>query len=1708
MEDTQLSSVLENLFNPVLLPDFKYPMSQYPKIVYHSSLSSSQEMNFTTLYPFLTVQDLKTLIYIVNQKQTKFHPSYQSLLIADPLNEGSFIPLDFAFVNSDKKEKILSTYSLINPFLRAVDPSVDTRFVTSAGDQKIITISDRSNSTLEDILPQLFGSEEPVLHLFLFNDILEAADETTILSKREWNGRIYPYFPEVSEDYDALLEDPEERRYLNARITNVESTIEIMDQLDQLVSIEAGQRIVQLKPIRMLSLKFLRIVWKKPFREVPDVETLFYQFPVTYLSPFLRILPAQGVPISKLFVESALRIPSFDPRLIPQWAEQRGPSRDDFLFGKVVIRDKDATEPALFGTLRIFEDRSADFILQPPKNLKKLMLRDVSQFPSYLSKTLEDTYLHTNDVDIGEAAVICGVPIGLKQVSKQQFLRRLKAFGPLFQEIPPLPNEQPLVMLRYRAVSKFSAEDKIFTFITQYTNRKVANGEEIDAQEIVTEIMDTFKVRFSLAKKLFAKWGDEKAKITLNIAETKDFVLQYNKGIDIAVFAQQATYTFHLYRVDSALHLRRILTALSLLLSAEDEDLNLGSQEDLTEAQSIIDDDEKNKEVDETNVLDEADGFWGVGVDEEEEPDESQVAEAPPVASSLVAKATKPKPVEMSVNDQKKTLREYFTKRLYDIDPELFPTTEGSMRSKAAVKTKVRSDKKQTYSIKCQSADDRQPVGLTEEEYESMLEIYKNDDIVFLEFPLKEGQTPSEGPNVIPVLKYGSSSLKMNYYVCSELFCIRDFLVILKKDFEGRKYRSEEKKDEVKEPNTCPFCGGKEINKKNPGPNETVYRRKDNNKNKYVKLLQNTVHPQGLFQPCCFGSFPKYTESNPQFAHLKYRERTEEEEEKEEEETTFTTGARGDPLNYALTLYRTHKKYIVEKNRIPLHAFDIGGPQIGLLLPILDPYFQQNDEKIVHTPQQRQVLKPDSKAFLRVGVDNSQLMRNESFFSAIAPFIDGNTADDVRRKILERIDPRNFLYFNYGNLLLEFYNPADARPMDTELRLWSQKNLEVELADTNKDAILRLWKSYHRFLDFLNDKTEFKEYRQFAQMLATPGFLTVRGIVFIVLDVVKDGDNEKLEVRCPPYGYDNEQFANADIGFLLHHHSGIWEPIFYSENKLGTSHSITLKFQRSLLETWPEIVRKRVVEFTNRCSSPGRAAWTSQSGIDSFSLIPLSRAIQGMSSPPEGIIRDAYNHIVALTFRVKAGKSRLVALPVVDDGTIITPLRLHFDWDDYSAATLEETVTFYRENVEPYFGYYQGYSTRNAVRDDSLKRIVAVQLKNGIYIPVSKAEKEPTQYERIERMEWSINRDIIFGEGMQQPDLETNEEKLNEAFEHLRLSFSNWLSSEQVSGDLRDTLQKIVFAKDLPLFEKRKRLEILLGPTLLEWMDDIDEFRDEQKSLLRVDCRLRTESQCSSQCIWNQSKGKCMIHVPQDDAIVNVPLMLVRRLFEELLRYPERRMQLLEKKVSPLVSLKQALYIDNQYIVPDSSMAWYDLLRTDLTQQIKERSKFFEEQSSVATAPVYVPREEKTAEGAVPELLIEIFGSPEESNSLYLYRPELTEGGMPSMLPFLISLGVFPEDLGIENEDLVLSSQAVKTLVSRIRQPVIQVDVQSGNLDFQAIGPSPKREKSSIPIILIAMDIDEGGPALLSLSPERPIPVPIERLPSGLKFLYDEREIV
>jgi hypothetical protein len=205
-----------------------------------------------------------------------------------------------------------------------------------------------------------------------------------------------------------------------------------------------------------------------------------------------------------------------------------------------------------------------------------------------------------------------------------------------------------------------------------------------------------------------------------------------------------------------------------------------------------------------------------------------------------------------------------------------------------------------------------------------------------------------------------------------------------------------------------------------------------------------------------------------------------EEDEEEAEERRAAEGPReidaGLPIfDYYVMLAGVTRKYIIGAEKLPLEVSTLmgkgqGEAQVGLLPPALDTYFEQDPTQLVSRTFNPQKIKDDGTGFLRVAVENRVRFQNDSFLAAIAPFYALNSAEQMKALILEKLTPRVFLAMNYGNLALEFYDPANPmvdRPTQEELSEWATEELEVDLHEENKESLMRAYMSHTYFQTWL-----------------------------------------------------------------------------------------------------------------------------------------------------------------------------------------------------------------------------------------------------------------------------------------------------------------------------------------------------------------------------------------------------------------------------------------------------------------------------------------------------------------------------------------------------------------------------------------------------------------------------------------------------------------
>ena len=1637
-------------------------------IKYNGSIISLKN----SLYSFNTITDLKYAIYEAFNKADEAAPNNQLIYYRGA--EDRIKPVDFSW---DLSSRLIKPGKLLSDF------------ITSSGEKQPIQISPYSNLLLDNPII----SKTKSIHLILLKDVLTIfSNLPQPLSEKVYNGSIYPYFPYLKQGQQ--YPNDKDRESIETRLFYNEKRLSFINKIQNLLQEE-----LPLVRQTLSGFRYLRLHW--PEQNISEkINTFFFELNVNERRPYLRLLPAGSVPISKIHLKDIeKKTPNvFDIRYLKGWSDEQSPKPDqDFVLGKIALPSTILNLPAVYSTVRLFNDGSFDIIVEPPKDVRKLdPYVDLDNFTKNLYEGIGS--INRSKVlpkmDSGRFIFNLRISQDQKPLTRKEIKKRLPFFSPFFQEIPPLPNEQPHILLRYKCVNNFVTEDNISNYLTQIYNKKLLRGESM-VSDMVKLVLEEFQIDNETALQKVSQWYTRKTRVQEVITEdSKEYTSLNNTGIDIAIFEKHPVYTFHYDNIDSYKNLQMIHTLFSLMFSLDEEYFAVSKREvrSLVEAEAEVEVDKSESSVqdeEEDYIDNERDYDFKLDGDSQDG-DGDVISETVSVKEKIIKESKDDvATVTSSVDDEKdKGVANYFIRKLQEYDKDLF-------KFKA----------KKTYVLQCAANEMRQPALLTFEQYNRMINEYvrEDDNVTFHLYPLEPGQKEtihkSTDPNdVVTVLRYGSNPARPNYYICSRYFCTKDEIMILEKDFKGTNLRHPITDDDgstiTKKPkDTCPFCMGKLIkDRKRPLEGETVLERivKPNSQKRHlwINFLSKTNHPDGLRLPCCFVKHHsvKFEPTEKGLKPVK-----EEDDDSDEEEKVTLRESDRMIIEYVSSLGNIERKYIVGEEKLPLEISKTEGPQIGLIPKVLDSLFEQDSTLLVSRRGTPQKLNPNVRGFLRLAAENKTQYLSESFLSALAPYYLRNSAELIKREIRVRITPRVFIELNYGNLVLEFYNPKFIMPPSVikKIPAWSRKELGVEYKDSvNALEIQRIYNSYIHFKEWLADYSTVKEYRHFAMILAQGNLIPNQsqgaktdgtGTTIIVIDINRDNS---VSVRCPPYGYNSELMDKNDIIFLMHHYSGIWEPLFYVDNTtkdgIREKDLTTLIFQKGREKSWPEIVKKLYGEFKRSCSGPGKTIYTSQSFIDSNAMIPLSMAVKMLDTIINnnsnfffsGVIRDAHNHIVAIVCQEKiADISYEVALPVVDDGILIINKNIILNWDDFNVSPVEETERIYKKYLLPVISSrYPGYAISKYVVSNKTKLLIGIQLKNLLFIPVEETNNTKESVIMIDEFEWDINRKIILGKNTNYKDFESKmikEEDIEEIYQHLRVSFGNYLTGEN-SSLLKERIETDILSKknkDMPLKEKRRRMFVLFGTEVMSWFSNKES--DTRFSFIRNDCLLLNSEECGGKCVWSSDDGKCKIHIPESE--INIGQMLTLRLMDEIIRYSIKRRELFTNRIEKLVFFKDPIQIGEQYIVPENSLEWADMLRVVWNEKFVEKPRFFEEFSSTKVAQQIVVQTKRPLNDILKSYL-----NPEDPKTSSLLYKEITKE--PSVIPIINKFPYSDKLSNITDNTILLTDNNLRDLREDNKASFIQLNLTTTPVTTQ-ISIMPNKRYKRYPVYVIIIDKQSSG---------------------------------
>jgi len=1509
--------------------------------------ADGDEITLSNIYPFLSVTDLKRILWIHYGGDPRWAPERTFIGVR---SEAGIRPIEFVWPTS------VTDLDLPDPTThREPNPAL----VDEAGVRKPVNPTMIGGLILETALsPEIAQTGSiPALTAISLDSLVEEGVE---VSDALFGGFYQLYFPWLTqldavpgpEVYAAAVPYTEDRE---ARIGIVEKA---------------------LKPASFDLDTFVRLRWvlPPPTQKPESLEATFYALRATPNIPFIRYFPAKAAqgtgPLLKVAVNADGAPVIADPKILAHYLNQPAPNTHSAV---VVARSPLSSESVTAFTIHLFEDGTCDVSLDVPQRGATFVASIAEEAERLLKRLMTDMGFAP-----GSAASLRDIHATYKwgrpgkPLTASRLQTRAATLTPFLEQTTQLAGDPALATFQWRATSNYESESAQHGFITQLVLRGINKGS---TAAIVDALQKRFGITEAAATTVLERWLERKAEAVAPVQGGGVAVARHSSGALISLYSD---YRVEIQGVEGSTELRRILSIVGVLMTTD-----LALKPPVPAVQAVIatveEADAKQEEavappVEEVFDMDDLLAGLGFGGGEEDlglAPEGVEGVEGPvkveeelkgPVAEEAPGPANALAALQADDECSREPLepgtilhieKEYYMDKLNKKDPAMFGYGGGA------------TSRNKVYSKSCQRQQDRQPNIMTLEEYARVKKCY-GDNVRFVDLPpRKPGDLPDYPDSAWSAKKEGEFTLKLTkrenfivdpitykplwtvygyesktvagayrFLLCSELWCEHDNLPLIKDEFE-------------KNGSKCPFCGGTEIEDvKKPRAGQTVIVRQSSKGNihNFIGLMneEKIKHPSGYPLPCC-DSTPRLIKhfltlhKNGKLAYSKPPEVADIEDDEGAEpppEEVVVPQYKEVEVDYRDIFRGMQAAYILGNDK----ALEAG--KIAILPPILDAFFAQKSTRSLKMQGIRPTFDDGVNLFVRVGVDTQTQAsrRGMNLFAGLAPLLGMRSPTDVMRLFLgmripqQNAEPdtailkrlvRAFEAANYGTLLMEFAaKSTDATPSQGVLEDFADRNGYT--LGPSRPHVIRLYRAWTAYLRYILDPKTPKKLRHFEHLLAQPGPVIPRGQLLIVLE--QDGDN--INIVCPTFGIPMAPiFQDVPVSVLWHDvREDSWEPIVLYN---GTSNAV-LNMESTEMAKLPRALRASITSWVRTWKSgegcarpaPPPHAWTPDhetSGLPRLTgLLPPNVSIRdrfgGVS--PTAIVRDRSNRLAGVVY------TNGCFVPCLDDGGLLD------DYDRlYEAEMIPRTPwavyeAFYGELVKEF----------RALRPTTLLsrdgQIIGFQVEAGSMIPI-----EPMQVggaltlavEQLGSFPWEMDAlilrspDSVGSAQITMEDTASLEEQAAEAYQHLRLSFSRFLSKGAV---IRRNIQAIMTAS-WPLYEKRKRMDILLEPKIREFLLVDAEAERIPLSLIRQDCLSLPQASCRGQCSW--SEGRCLIHVPSgktDPAVV-----FTARLSDELLRFARLRREVLEGGVPTIRTPKGAARVGNElYVATKPKEATEDIM--------------------------------------------------------------------------------------------------------------------------------------------------------------------------------------
>jgi len=1442
---------------------------------------------------FESIRSIKQKITLHAANKYAYLP--QHLFIAIMLEDGSYTPVEFQYID---------TFEHPNRFPDPLtNPPVDTRFVTPEGASIPINSESYKSLTFEQIPFQ----EEPVLHVWNLRSLAALADST---DNQFFLGFFQVYFPFITQPHqveESLSKTP------SRDATDTLTKLQDFQTLLQTTLRRMEKSIRDIESIHLISITHIHL--KLPLLKSVQTEGLdivFHTMKGSRFLPYIRYFPQSGTPILKLATgPSGIYYITNKDILGLFLMDIPDVEMGSVLMIKFPIEPQDVriVQKGFAWTVLMYADGRAEVRLDAYRSdtpINYTLLEDAfRQLPAMLSAAGWDSTT-IEHIDLSYFSGVYEINLdSVRDLNAKELQRRVKQYIPCLYEETMHHSKVNGIALRSRIGEFPPQEDPFQRAMNLYNLNKQIEVSQFKPQ-LQNEFGASLKEIYDITKE-FEKINKDKIELYGEAKLTPSEEL----GATLIIENESPRFRFRFEYVRSMQELRELLTIAHMIILGDaaapaapaapapltrtlsfDDDENTSAFNAFDEPEEAVLPPASKDKYDYVSYLTKADynlfKFTAV---------ESLKIGA---YTTSCQRSAHRQPYVVSPNKYK-DIKEKYDKRVHILEYPLSDYNSEVVKFVSSTSQERRKNKKSKKEKEAMEIHGLR-LGIPLEGNESFL-----GDAAPAR--LKEMILEQQRQELWVILRAGSDPKKPNYYICSKLWCATDQIPILRSEYEGPLLRNGAKKKLIP---SCPFCDEQNV----------IERTGDHI---YAGYFSKIKHPKRYALPCCFKTpdnvdLPKDSVPIPDppkglEPFYPERELTTEESAKKVE--------RLKDLGGAFRKVQSSSTYLLRS------ATSLTEGTIGIVPTAIDTLLGQSAESYTTIAKGNLKLETSPHAFIRFGIYGDAHMSGQNFLQFLSYLffvsarigygIIGISANSMmcptdtlrwltKTHMVE--SARALEAANYGTLIREFYDPEEPDPGSVgskyttlEFQTWMGT---MELGSADRAHVVRFFKAWNRFVAYLSDSTEPKELRLWDGFLSTPGLFSKDGIVLlrVVPEYRKEGGSipQKGELLCSPFGISKRTQEGNPCMIPIYYmkEQGIIEPLIYVETATEYIGAIHPSILASYSKDSREKLKNLYYQFLEPIIGCGRPTPPIQPWFaNTTNLVRLGPLLDYFNDKSaynvHSILRERTNRVVGLL--VEESKINYY-IPVSDDGTISIHHRSSYDLAARPIPSYPHALKFFT-TLSKDFALLTPSRIRYKEKDK--KYYTHIELDKNILIPI-----EPFQVgiypitlptEKLKTILGEEEDTILLKHAdkesmalMKQVEI-NNEELLEEAYQYLRLSFSNWLIRD--GHKVATQIELLRAARNrLPLYELRKRGDLLLYGLIQSWVTT--EGDHTVPPLLRQDCITLKEGECGGMCSW--SDGRCKIHAPTYGAIEDPVLILTARLVDELLRTNGSAYEVLQKR--------------------------------------------------------------------------------------------------------------------------------------------------------------------------------------------------------------------